>query len=141
MRTAFAMLAGGAIGALAIQGLQAQQTPGAQQQLPKIIYVAEIDISDQAAYAKDYAPKVLPMIKQFGGTFLAVGGTGGGFPNMTQLTGFDGQPPKIAVLQGWDSVEKITAWHTNPEYLELRKNVGDKVAKFRSFAIELPQQR
>src|SRR6476620_4046269 len=141
MRTAFAMLAGGAIGALAVQGLQAQQTPGAQQQLPKIIYVAEIDISDQAAYAKDYAPKVLPMIKQFGGTFLAVGGTGGGFTNMNQLTGFDGQPPKIEVLQGWDSVEKIKAWHTNPEYLELRKNIGDKVAKFRSFAIELPQQR
>jgi hypothetical protein len=60
---------------------------------------------------------------------------------MTQLTGFDGQPPKTAVLQGWDSVETIKAWHTNPEYLELRKNVGDKVAKFRSFAIELPQQR
>jgi hypothetical protein len=45
MRTAFAMLAGGAIGALAIQGLHAQQT-GAQQQLPKVVYVAEVDISD-----------------------------------------------------------------------------------------------
>ena len=99
MKTALAMLAGGAIGALAIQGLHAQQT-GAPQQLPKVIYVAEIDISDPVAYGKDYAPKVLPMIKQFGGTFLAVGGTGGGFPNMTQLTGFDGQPPKVAVLQG-----------------------------------------
>jgi hypothetical protein len=59
---------------------------------------------------------------------------------MTQLTGFDGQPLKIAVLQGWD-IGEIKAWHTNPEYLELRKNVGDKVAKFRSFAVELPQQR
>ena len=41
MKTAFAMLAGVAIGALAIQGLHAQQT-GGQQQMPKVIYVLKL---------------------------------------------------------------------------------------------------
>jgi heme-degrading monooxygenase HmoA len=39
----------------------------------------------------------------------------------------------------WDSMEKIQAWRANPEYIELRK-IGDKYAKFRSFAVEgVPQ--
>jgi hypothetical protein len=55
MKTAFAMLAGVAIGALAIQGLHAQQT-GAQQQMPKVIYVAEIDVSNPEGYRSFVAP-------------------------------------------------------------------------------------
>jgi len=32
-------------------------------------------------------------------------------------------------------MEKIQAWRANPEYVELRK-VGEKYAKFRSFAVD-----
>ncbi len=55
------------------------------------------------------------------------------------MTAFDGEAPKRAVVQVWDSMEKIQAWRNNPEYKELRKT-GEKYATFRSFAIEaLPQ--
>ena len=57
MKTAFTLLAGVAIGALAIQGLHAQQT-GGQQQMPKVIYVSEIDVSNPEGYGKEFAPNL-----------------------------------------------------------------------------------
>jgi len=63
----------------------------------------------------------------------------GGAAASAKVTGFDGEAPKRAVVQVWDSMEKIQAWRNNPEYKELRKT-GEKYATFRSFAIEaLPQ--
>jgi hypothetical protein len=60
-------------------------------------------------------------------------------PEPECLTALDGEAPKRAVVQVWDSMEKIQAWRSNPEYKELRK-VGDKYAKFRSYTVEgLPQ--
>jgi uncharacterized protein (DUF1330 family) len=127
---ALSMFAGVAIGAVAVQGLHAQAKP-------PVYYVAEIDVTNPDAYAKEFAPKAQAIIKAAGGRFVAIGGTAG--TGAVKLTGFDGEPPKRAVVQVWDSMEKIQAWRANPEYIELRK-IGDKYAKFRSFAIEgLPQ--
>jgi uncharacterized protein (DUF1330 family) len=120
-----AMLAGFGLGAVAVQGLHAQAKP-------PVYYIAEIDVTNADAYAKEYAPKAQALIKAAGGRFLAIGGaaaTGG------KVTTFDGEPPKRAVVQVWDSMEKIQAWRANPEYKELRK-VGEKYAKFRSFAVD-----
>ena len=83
------------------------------------------------AYAKEYVPKAQAIIKAAGGRFLAVGGAAGG----AKVTAFDGEAPKRAVVQVWDSMEKIQAWRNNPEYIEARK-IGEKYAKFRSFAVE-----
>jgi uncharacterized protein (DUF1330 family) len=77
--------------------------------------------------------KAQALIKSHGGKFLAIGGTAGA--NAKQITAFDGQAPKRAVVQVWDSMEKLQAWRNDPEYKKLRE-VGDKYAKFRSFAIE-----
>jgi len=83
----------------------------------------------------DPARAAQAMIKAAGGRFLAIGGAAGG----AKVTMFDGEPPKRAVVQVWDSLEKIQAWRDNPEYKELRK-VGEKYAKFRSYAIDgVPQ--
>jgi uncharacterized protein (DUF1330 family) len=124
------LLAGVALGGLAIEGLHAQAKA-------PVYFVAEIDVTNPDAYAKEYAPKAQALIKGAGGRFLAVGGaaatTGG------KVTAFDGDPPKRVVVQVWDSMEKIQAWRANPEYVELRK-VGEKYAKFRSFAVDgVPQ--
>ena len=128
---ALSMLAGAALGAGAIQALHAQVKP-------PVYYVAEIDVTNPEAYAKEYAPKAQAIIKAAGGRQLAIGGAGGA--NATKLTAFDGTPPKRAVIQVWDSMEKIQAWRNNQEYKDLRKNVGEKYAKFRSYTIEgLPQ--
>src|SRR5262245_2545000 len=124
---ALSMLAGAALGAAAIQGLHAQGTP-------LVYYVAEIDVTNPDAYAKEYAPKAQAIIKAMGGRQLAIGGTGGA--GAKPVTAVDGEAPKRVVIQVWDNMEKMNAWRANPEFIELRKTVGDKYAKFRSFAIE-----
>jgi uncharacterized protein (DUF1330 family) len=124
-KTAFAMLAGAALGALAVQGLHAQAKP-------PVYYIAEIDVTNPDAYAKEYAPKAQALIKSMGGRFLAVGGSA---TTIGKVTAFDGEAPKRVVVQVWDSMEKVQAWRANPEYVELRK-VGEKYAKFRSFAVD-----
>ena len=128
-KVAVAVTAGVAIGALAVQGLHAQAKP-------PVYFVAEIDVTNPDAYAKEYAPKAQAIIKAAGGRFLAIGGSAA---STGMVTGFDGDPPKRVVVQVWDSMEKIRAWRANPEYVELRK-VGEKYAKFRSFAVDgLPE--
>jgi uncharacterized protein (DUF1330 family) len=124
-KIAVAVTAGVAIGALAVQGLHAQAKP-------PVYYVAEIDVTNPDAYAKEYAPKAQAIIKAAGGRFLAIGGSAA---TTGSVTAFDGDAPKRVVVQVWDSMEKIRAWRANPEYVELRK-VGEKYAKFRSFAVD-----
>ncbi|MFL6806694.1 MAG: DUF1330 domain-containing protein [Xanthobacteraceae bacterium] len=125
-KTGLAMLAGVALGAAAVQGLHAQAKP-------PVYYVAEIEVTNPEGYGKEFAPKAQAIIKSHGGKFLAIGGTAGA--NAKQITGFDGEAPKRAIVQLWDSMEKIQAWRNDPEYKKLRE-IGDKYAKFRSFAIE-----
>ena len=124
-KIAVAVTAGVAIGAFTVQGLHAQAKP-------PVYYVAEIDVTNPDAYAKEYAPKAQALIRAAGGRFLAIGGSAA---TTGTVTAFDGDAPKRVVVQVWDSMEKIQAWRANPEYVELRK-VGEKYAKFRSFAVD-----
>jgi uncharacterized protein (DUF1330 family) len=124
-KIAVAVTAGVAIGAFAVQGLHAQAKP-------PVYYVAEIDVTNPDAYAKEYAPKAQALIRAAGGRFLAIGGSAA---TTGTVTAFDGDAPKRVVVQVWDSMEKIQAWRANPEYVELRK-IGEKYAKFRSFAVD-----
>jgi uncharacterized protein (DUF1330 family) len=121
-----AVLAGTALGAAAIQGLHAQAKP-------PVYYVSEIDVSNPDAYGKEYATNMQALIKSHGGRQLAIGGSGGA--GATTVTAFDGAAPKRAVVQVWDSMEKIQAWRNDPKFKELRQ-IGEKYAKFRSFSIE-----
>ncbi|TAI62889.1 DUF1330 domain-containing protein [Bradyrhizobium sp. Leo170] len=119
-----AMLAGFGLGAIAVQGLNAQATPPVYQ-------VVEIEPSDMETYLKDYVPKAQAAIKSAGGKFLAAGG---------KTTTIEGEPPKPRiVIQQWDSVEKIKAYRDSAAFKELLP-LRNKLAKFRSFAVEgLPQ--
>jgi uncharacterized protein (DUF1330 family) len=115
---ALSMLAGVAVGALAIQGLHAQAKP-------PVYFVAENDISDAPSYAKEYAPRAREMIKANGGRYLAAG----------DATTFVGEPPKSRVaIFVFDDLQQIHTWLNSPEYKELRK-VGEKYAKFRNYAV------
>jgi uncharacterized protein (DUF1330 family) len=127
---ALAMLAGFGLGAVAIQGLHAQAKP-------PVYYISEIDVSNPDAYGKEYAPKAQAMIKAAGGRFVAIGGTGG--VGAGKVTAFDGELPKRVTVQVWDSMEKIQAWRADPAYMALRK-IGDKYAKYHSYAVEGVQQ-
>jgi uncharacterized protein (DUF1330 family) len=128
MRTRYvvtlAALAGFGLGAVAVQTLHAQAKP-------PVYYIAEVDVKDIESYTKEYAPKAQALIKANGGKLLAAG---------QKVTSIEGEPPKprVAVLQ-WESMEKLQAWRNSAEFKEVRK-IGEKYAKFRSFAIEgVPQ--
>ena len=115
---ALSMLAGVAVGALAIQGLHAQAKP-------PVYFVAENDISDAPSYAKEYASRAREMIKANGGRYLAAG----------DAKTYVGEPPKSRVaIFVFDDLQQIQTWLDSPEYKDLRK-VGEKYAKFRNYAV------
>lgn len=123
---ALALLAGFGIGAATIETLHAQ----AKAKAP-IYYVAEVDVMNPEAYAKEYTPVAVAITKKHGGRVLALSS------NVIQL---EGQPPKRAVIQVWESKEKLMAWRNSAEMKDARK-IGEKYAKFRVYALEgVPQQ-
>jgi uncharacterized protein (DUF1330 family) len=120
-----------AIGSAAlVQGLHAQaKSP--------VYVVAENEVSNSEAYGKEYAPKMQALIKSHGGRQLAIGGSGGA--SAKGITPLEGEAPKRAIIQVWDSMENVQAWRNDPKFKELRE-IGNKYAKFRSYAVEgLPQ--
>ena len=123
---AIAMLAGIAIGSMAVQALHAQAKP-------PVYYISEIDVTNPDAYAMEYAPKAQAIIKASSGRLVAIGGVASN--GAKPLTAFDGEPPKRVTVQVWDNMEKIKAWRANPDYIAARK-IGEKYATFRSFAVE-----
>jgi uncharacterized protein (DUF1330 family) len=122
--TTLALLAGFAIGGIAVQGLHAAgRAP--------VYVVTEIGISDLDAYQKEYLPLAQASIKAAGGHLIAAG---------QNITVFEGPSPgtRVAINQ-FDSLDAAQAWRDTDQYKEARK-IGDKYAKFRTFAIEgLPQ--
>jgi uncharacterized protein (DUF1330 family) len=83
-------------------------------------------VSDPQAYAKEYLPRAQALIKAGGGRYLAAG----------KAVSFDGPPPNDRVIIiVWDSMEQLQAWFNSPDYRAARK-IGDKYAKFHTFAIQ-----
>ena len=121
---AISLIAGFGLGALTIEGLHAQAKA-------PVYTIVETDVTNADAYAKEYAAKVQPLVKQHGARLLAA---------TMNIKSIEGQPPKRIALQQWASMEQATAWYGSAEYKELRQ-IGNKYAKFRIFALEgLPQQ-
>jgi uncharacterized protein (DUF1330 family) len=123
---ALSMFVGAGVGGAAIQALHAQAKA-------PVYYVSEIGVTNPNEYGSQYAPKMQALIKSHGGRQLAIGGTGGA--NARQITAFDGTAPQRAVVQVWDSMEKLQAWRNDPQFKEIR-SMGEKWAKFHSYAIE-----
>ena len=121
---ALALLAGAAIGAVAVQGLHAQTKA-------PIYVVTETDITDLDAYQKEYVPIVQATIKASGGRLIAAG---------QNIAALEGPPPGTRVaINRFDSLDAVKAWRASADYKAARK-IGDKYAKFRTFAIEgVPQ--
>jgi uncharacterized protein (DUF1330 family) len=118
-----AMLAGIGIGGFAVRA----------QTKPPIYVVTEIDVTNQEAYASEYAPKAQDSIKAAGGRIIASGGAGGAGAKF--ITPIEGQSPRRVVILMWDSLKQMQAWRNSPGYQEARK-IGDQYAKFRSYAVD-----
>ena len=119
---ALAVIAGFGLGAVSIHTLHAQAKP-------PVFVVAEIDVSNADAYAKEYVPKAQALIKAKGGKILGAG----------PATALEGAPAKRIAVQQWESMEQVKGWHGSPEYKKNRE-IGNKYAKFRILVVPgMPQ--
>ena len=123
---ALSMLAGAAVGAVAIQGLHAQAKP-------PVYLVTEIDVTNPEAFGKEFAPLAQATIKAAGAKFLIIGGTGGA--GAKPVTAVVGTPPKRVTIQVWDNLEAMNKWYKSADYQAALK-IGEKYATFRRYAVE-----
>ena len=115
-----AVIGGFALGALAVQALHAQAKPAAYA-------IAEVTISNQDAYAKDFLPVIRKAIADAGGKFLAAGG---------KTISFEGAAPaqRVVIVQ-WENLDKAQAFFTS-DTTKSAFDMGKKYATFRNFAVE-----
>ena len=123
------MLTSAALGGLAVEELHAQVKP-------PMYFVGEIDVSNPNGYAKEYLSKAREIIKAHGGRLIAAGGAAG---SGAQVIAVDGEAPKRVVIYQYPNVDAVREWRNDPAYEQARK-IGEKYAKYRTFAVEgLPQ--
>jgi uncharacterized protein (DUF1330 family) len=122
----FSMVAGAAVGAAAIQSLQAQAKA-------PVYLINEIDVIDPEKYGAEFTPKAQATVRASGAKFLAIGGTAGA--GAKPIHAVEGTPPKRMTIQVWESVEAMKKWYDSPEYQEALK-IGHKYATFRRYAVE-----
>jgi uncharacterized protein (DUF1330 family) len=118
-----ALLAGVAIGAIALQGLHAQ---GAKL---KAYSIAESEILDPAAQAA-YLPAVRKAIEAAHGRALR---TGAG--RVVQIEG--GSPPKSAGIIEWDSVDDAVAFYKSKAWTDLAPQRDKATKLIRRYVVEV----
>jgi len=120
---ALSMLAGVAIGVVAVQGLQAQGKP-------KAYVVTESEVLD--------APALAAYVPQAQAAARAAGGRPGVVPAGGKVVGLIGEPPKRFGVSEWESLEKAQAYYNSPERkaLDAQRNKAQKVT--RQFIVEAP---
>jgi uncharacterized protein (DUF1330 family) len=119
--TVVVALAGGfALGAIAVQALHAQAKPLAYG-------IAEVTISNQDGYTKEFLPAVRKTIADNGGKFLAAGG---------KTIAEQGTPPapRVVVIQ-WPNLDQAQAWWDAPATKDAFAT-GAKYGTFRNFVVE-----
>ena len=117
------LLAGAALGAIAVQGLNAQNKP------PVLVITDISEITDPAGQEANRGRSVANVqaaIKKFGGRYLA---------RTENITALDGTPPKRVIIWRFDSAEKAQAFYNSPEEKKVNE-VRMKTTKSRSFIVE-----
>jgi uncharacterized protein (DUF1330 family) len=117
----FSMLAGIAIGAVAIQGLHAQAKP-------KAYTVTQLETIDAKA-AADFAKRVQAEQTNAGGRNFR---TGGG-----KVIGMEGPPPpqRVAITE-WDSLEKAEAFFKSKTWADLAPDRDKALKTIRRYGVE-----
>ena len=118
-KVAIALVAGAAIGGAAIQGLHAQAKPRA-------FVVAEVDVTNQDAFTKEYVPLAVKALTESGNKVVARGG---------KTATIEGSLPKRIVINSFDNLDQAVAAYNSAAYKEARK-IGNKYATFRIYAVE-----
>ena len=116
-----AALAGAGIGGLAVQGLHAQTN------LPTAFYIAEIDVTNEDVYNKQWIPKVDETVKAAGGVYLV---------RSTNVERIEGAAPKRLLISKWENIDKLTAWRESEAYMKTLPILDKAVKSVRSYAVE-----
>ena len=117
------MLAGVALGAIAVQGLHAQAKPP--------VYVV-VDISKitnpegSKTNTERSVATVNAISKDFGGRYLA---------RTNDITALDGTAPKRFIVIAFDNPEKAKGWYNSPEQKKVNE-IRMKTNKSRAFIVE-----
>ena len=117
---ALTLLAGVAIGAVAVQGLHAQAKP-------KAYVVTETEPLDEAAIAA-YGPLIRTAIDAAGGRRL---NTPGG-----KTVALIGTAPKRIAISEWDSLDKAEAFYKSEAFTKLAAQRDKAVKTVRLFVVE-----
>ena len=121
-KIALAIVAGAALGAVAVQGLHAQAKP-------KAYIVTESELLDAAALA-EYTPKAQAAVRAAGGT--------PGVVVMGRAIAVVGEPPKRFGISEWENADKALAYRKSSERAALDP-LREKAFKItRQFIIERP---
>ncbi len=118
---ALSMIAGIAIGAVAVQGLHAQAKP-------KAYLVTESEIVDQAAL-DSYIPAVAGALPAGGGRFLAG-------PGATKATAIVGTAPQRFGIVEFDTLDQAQAWIKSPAREALAAQRSKAIKITRQFIVE-----
>ena len=116
-----AALAGAGIGGLAVQGLHAQT------KLPTAYYVAEIDVTNEEIYSKQWVPKADETVKAAGGVYLV---------RSTNVERIEGAAPKRLLISKWENIDKLTAWRESEAYMKTLPLLDKAAKSVRSYAVE-----
>ena len=114
-----------------VLGLGAATVLHAQAKPPAYAF-AEIDVTDEDGYKKDFLPKAQANAKEFGGTFIA-----GGFNKTISFTG--SPPPNRVVLLQFADLDTLKAFEDKEQ--RTVADVGSKYASFRVIGIEGVEQK
>jgi uncharacterized protein (DUF1330 family) len=116
-----AVIAGAALGAVAMQGLHAQAKP-------KAYTVSELETLDAAAQAT-FTQLAQAALKDAGGRTF---NTGGG--KVVALEG--AAPPKRVVINEWDSLEQAQAYYKSKAWNDLAPQRDKAIKTIRRYAVE-----
>ena len=116
-----AALAGAAIGGFAVQGLHAQT------KLPTAYFIAEIDVTNEDVYSKQWMPKVDETVKAAGGVYLV---------RSTNVERIEGTAPKRLLISRWEDIDKLTAWRESQAYMKTLPLLDKAAKSVRSYAVE-----
>ena len=118
-KLAVALLAGIAIGGIALNGLHAQAKP------PAYSVVELVELHDPATM-QEFAKRNRTGILAAGGRFLAFRG---------RIVAGNGTPPRAAGIVAWDNLDQAVGYFNSPYFKNLIP-LRDKAAKQRLFIVE-----
>jgi uncharacterized protein (DUF1330 family) len=123
MQVGLTLLAGVAIGAVAVEVLHAQATP------PSYVVTDIAEISDPEGFkvvSQRPQAEAAARVQQAGGRYIT---------RTDKITALDGAPPKRMIIIAFDSLEKAQAFNNSQGQKEINA-IRTKTTKSRSFIVQ-----